>query len=57
MLNKNVNIVRYIMNEEYIAFEWPDYQVFMEENWFREETYYDCYKDVYLIPKNRISDV
>ena len=42
------------MNDEYVAFEWPDYQIFMEEDWFREETYYDCYKDVYLIPKNRI---
>lgn len=38
----------------YIAFPFPDYQEYMEEEWFREESHYDCDRDVYLIPINRV---
>ena len=38
----------------YIAFPWPDYQEYMEEKWFEEETYYDFNRDVYLIPIDRV---
>jgi hypothetical protein len=37
----------------YIALPWPEYQEYMSEDWFREESYYDINKDTYLIPKNR----
>lgn len=40
--------------EHYIAESWPDYQIYMEEEWFREETFYDADKDVYFIPVSRI---
>lgn len=39
---------------KYEAFIWPEYQEFMGEDWFREETYYDPNKDTYLIPENRV---
>ena len=38
----------------YIAFPWPDYQEYMEEKWFEEETYYDFNRDVYIIPIDRV---
>ncbi len=38
----------------YIAFPWPDYQEYMEEEWFREASYYDCNRNVYLIPIDRV---
>lgn len=37
----------------YVALPWPEYQDYMAENWFLEESYYDAKKDVYLIPKER----
>lgn len=40
--------------DEYILFPWPDYQEYMEEEWFRDECYYCADKDVYFIPKERI---
>ena len=42
------------MAQKYIALSWPDYQEYMEEEWFREETYYDCNRNVYLIPIDRV---
>lgn len=38
----------------YQAFTWPEYQDFMGEDWFREESYYDSNKDTYLIPEDRV---
>lgn len=40
---------------KYIALPFPDYQEYMEEEWFRKETYYDCDRDVYLIPIDRVN--
>ena len=37
----------------YVALPWPEYQDYMDEDWFIEESYYDLNKDIYLIPKNR----
>ena len=37
----------------YVALPWPEYQDYMAEDWFREESYYDANKDTYLIPKER----
>ena len=42
------------MAQKYIALSWPDYQEYMEEEWFGEETYYDFNRDVYLIPIDRV---
>lgn len=42
------------MSNKYIAYHWPEYQEYMGEEWFREETYYDSNKDIYLIPIDRI---
>jgi len=39
--------------KDYIALPFPDYQKFMEQYWFEEESYYDVNKDVRLIPKER----
>ena len=39
--------------KNYVAIPWPEYQDYMAEDWFREESYYDANKDIYLIPKNR----
>ena len=41
-------------SSEYIAYPWPEYQEFMAEDWFREESYYCADKDTYFIPKNRV---
>ena len=38
----------------YISFPWPNYQEYMEEEWFKKETYYDCNRNVYLIPIDRV---
>lgn len=43
------------MAQKYIALSWPDYQEYMEEEWFREESYYDCNRNVYLIPIDRVN--
>ena len=43
------------MVQKYIALSWPDYQEYMEEEWFREESYYDNNRSVYLIPINRVN--
>lgn len=43
------------MEKEYIAYSWPDYQEYMDKDWFRDESYYDADKDVYLIPKERVN--
>lgn len=40
----------------YKAYTWPEYQDFMTENWFREESYYDPDKDTYLIPEDRVEE-
>lgn len=40
----------------YVALTWPEYQDYMAEDWFREESYYDVNKDTYLIPKNRYDE-
>jgi len=37
----------------YVALPWPEYQYYMAEDWFLEESYYDADKDVRLIPKER----
>lgn len=37
----------------YVALPWPEYQDYMAEDWFLEESYYDADKDVRLIPKER----
>ena len=37
----------------YVALPWPEYQDYMAEDWFLEESYYDVDKDVRLIPKER----
>ena len=37
----------------YVALPWTEYQDYMAEDWFREESYYDVNKDTYLIPKER----
>lgn len=37
----------------YVALPWPEYQDYMTEDWFLEESYYDADKDVRLIPKER----
>ena len=37
----------------YVALPWPEYQDYMAEDWFREESYYDANNDTYLIPKER----
>lgn len=37
----------------YVALPWPEYQDYMAEDWFREESYYDSRQDTYLIPKER----
>ena len=42
------------MEKEYVAYPWPDYQEYMDKDWFRDESYYDADKDTYLIPKERI---
>lgn len=42
------------MAQKYIALPFPDYQEYMEEEWFGEETYYDFNRDVYLIPIDRV---
>lgn len=42
------------MVQKYIALSWPDYQEYMEEEWFREESYYDNNRSVYLIPIDRV---
>lgn len=42
------------MTQKYIALSWPDYQEYMEEEWFREESYYDNNRSVYLIPIDRV---
>lgn len=42
------------MAQKYIALSWPDYQEYMEEEWFREESYYDNNRSVYLIPIDRV---
>lgn len=39
---------------KYIALPFPDYQDYMEEKWFIDETYYDYGKDVYLVPIDRV---
>ena len=39
--------------KNYVAIPWPEYQDYMAEDWFREESYYDSNTDTYLIPKNR----
>lgn len=44
------------MYKKYVAFPWPDYQEYMGEDWFRDESYYDSHKDVYLIPEERINE-
>lgn len=41
------------MLDLYVALPWPDYQKYMGEDWFLEESYYDANKDVRLIPKER----
>lgn len=41
------------MPKVYIALHWTEYQDYIAEDWFREESYYDSNKDTYLIPKNR----
>lgn len=40
----------------YLAFTWPEYQEYMAEDWFREESYYDANKDTYLCPKSRVEE-
>ncbi len=40
----------------YVALPWPDYQKYMAEDWFLEESYYDVDKDVRLIPKERYDE-
>lgn len=42
------------MVQKYIALSWPGYQEYMEEEWFREESYYDNNRSVYLIPIDRV---
>lgn len=37
----------------YIALPWPEYQAYMDKDWFLKESYYDASKDVRLIPKER----
>ena len=37
----------------YVALPWPEYQYYIDEDWFLEESYYDVDKDVRLIPKER----
>ena len=39
--------------KNYVAIPWPEYQDYMAEDWFLEESYYDANKDVRLIPKER----
>lgn len=55
-MNKNIyKIINFgNMPKEYVAYPWPDYQEYMDKEWFREESYYDPDKDTYLIPKERI---
>ena len=40
----------------YVALPWPEYQDYMAEDWFLEESYYDADKDVRLIPKERYNE-
>lgn len=40
--------------KKYIALPFPDYQEYMEEEWFRKETYYDSNKDICIIPIDRV---
>ena len=42
------------MVQKYIALPFPDYQEYMEEEWFKKETYYDYNRNVYLIPIDRV---
>ena len=42
--------------KNYVAIPWPEYQDYMDKDWFREESYYDANKDIYLIPKNRYDE-
>ena len=44
-------------NKVYIALPWPEYQEYMGEDWFLEESYYDTNKDTYLIPKDRVKEL
>lgn len=39
---------------KYIALPFPDYQPYMDEEWFGKETYYDVEHDIYLIPENHV---
>lgn len=41
------------MPQLYVALPWPDYQEYMGEDWFLDESFYDTDKDVRLIPKER----
>ena len=41
----------------YVALPWPEYQEYMGEDWFLEESYYDVDKDVRLIPKERYGSI
>lgn len=41
---------------KYIPFTWSEYQDFMGEDWFTEESYYDPDKDTYLLPEDRVEE-
>jgi hypothetical protein len=43
------------MVQKYIALPFPEYQEYMEEEWFMRESYYDYNENVYLIPINRVN--
>ena len=38
---------------KYVACTWPEYQEYMDKDWFLEECFYCAYKDTYFIPENR----
>lgn len=40
-INGTASLIFITMAQKYIALPWPDYQEYMEEKWFRKETYYD----------------
>ena len=35
--------------KNYVAIPWPEYQDYMAEDWFREESYYDANKDIFYV--------
>ncbi len=47
---KNINL------KLYVALPWPEYQEYMDKDWFLEESYYDCKKDVRLVPYERVQN-